>query len=460
MPCSHAILYPSDPDRIDRRMNVLRSYPPLVAATERAAKRFILASIVVLSVACAPLAQRDAAAPPIADAAPRETVVLISIDGMPADLLGTGATPTLDAIAAEGVHATWMTPSQPTLTFPNHYTLVTGLRPDRHGIVHNNMNDETLGRFISKDQVSATDGRWWGGEPIWATLQKQGGIAATMFWPGSEARIAGEMPRYRRKFDGSVPPEARTDQLLAWLDLPLSERPQLLTLYFEHYDIAAHNTGTRSGLAMNALSRIDAAIARLRDGMRERDLLSNANFVIVSDHGMADVPRAQRVWLEDILDPVLYTADWWGTFVGLTPKPGQTDAVERAFLGGHPHFACWRKAETPAPWRFGRHPRVSPIVCQVETGWRLQSRTHAVFEQSVRGEHGFAMDDPTMRSVFVASGPALCRGVELQAFDNVDVYSLLARLLRVKPADTDGRIDGLLPALRESQPPGSPRTGC
>lgn len=432
----------------------------LFALAKRAASRFILAGIVVLSAACTPITQRDGAAPAIADTTKRDTVVLISIDGMPADLLGTGATPTLDAIAAEGVHATWMNPSQPTLTFPNHYTLVTGLRPDHHGIVHNNMSDEALGRFISKEQASATDGRWRGGEPIWATLQKQGGIAATMFWPGSEARIADELPRYRRRFDDSVTPEARADQLLTWLDLPLSERPQLLTLYFEHYDIAAHNAGARSELAMNALRRIDAAIARLREGMRARDLLSNTNFVIVSDHGMADVPRVQRVWLDDVLDPTLYTTNWWGTFIGLTPNPGQTDTVERAFLGGHPHFVCWRKAETPAPWRFGRHPRVPPIVCQVETGWRLQSRTHTINDQPVKGEHGFAMDDPTMRAVFVASGPALCRGVELQAFDNVDLYSLLARLLRVRPAQTDGRIDALLPALRESQSAASPRTGC
>jgi predicted AlkP superfamily pyrophosphatase or phosphodiesterase len=435
-------------------------FPDLLAVAERAARTFVLAGIVVLSAACTPIAYRDSAAPAMADAAQRNTAVLISIDGMPADLLGSGAMPTLDAIAAEGVHAVWMNPSQPTLTFPNHYTLVTGLRPDRHGIIHNNMNDEALGRFISKNQTSGTDGRWWGGEPIWATLQKQGGIAATMFWPGSEARIADELPRYRRSFDDSVSPEARVDQLLTWLDLPLAERPQLLTLYFEQYDVAAHNAGTRSELAMSALRRIDTAIARLREGMRTRNLLSNTNFVIVSDHGMADVPRAQRVWLEDVLDPSLYTTNWWGTFIGLTPKPGQTDAVERAFLGGHSHFACWRKTRTPAPWRFGRHPRIPPIVCQMQTGWRLQSRSHTVYDQPIRGEHGFAMDDPTMRAVFVASGPALCRGVQLQAFDNVDLYSLLARLLHLRPAKTDGRIDALLPALRESRRAQSSKTGC
>jgi predicted AlkP superfamily pyrophosphatase or phosphodiesterase len=403
--------------------------------------------------ACAPLAPRDSAASRTA-AAPTgdEFVILISIDGMPADMVGTGATPTVDAIAAEGVRAAWMTPSQPTLTFPNHYTLVTGLRPDRHGIVHNRMNDETLGRFVSKEYDSATDGRWWGGEPIWSTLQKQGGIAATMFWPGSEARIAGEMPRYRRPFDSRVTPEARTDQILTWLDAPPSERPQLLTLYFEHYDVASHDAGARSEQAMTALRRIDAAIARLRAGLQARDLAARTNLIVVSDHGMADVPRENRVWLEDVLDPKHYVIESWGPLVWLRPKPGSVEAVERAFLGTHPHFECWRKHQTPVAWRFGRHPRISPIVCQTQTGWRLQSREHPNHDGPFRGEHGFAFDDPSMRAVFVASGPSLCRSKTLPSFDNVDVYSLLARLLRVTPVPNDGSIDALSSALREEHP--------
>ena len=171
-------------------------------------------------------------ATPIASG-PAPTVVLVSIDGLPADVPGSGRMPVLDSIAREGVQAAWLTPSYPTLTFPNHYTLGTGLRPDRHGIVNNNINDAVLGRFVSK-QASARDGRWWGGEPIWVTLQRQGGIAATMFWPGSEAEIAGQRPRYWKRFDGSLPVDARVDQVLAWLDLPPAQR-QAWRALFDHY---------------------------------------------------------------------------------------------------------------------------------------------------------------------------------------------------------------------------------
>src|SRR4051812_20098791 len=203
----------------------------------------------VLLAACAHAPPPPPAAPPVAPAAATAlpaaapaTVILVSVDGLRTTTVGTGVMPALDAMAATGVRATWLTPSYPTQTFPNHYTLVTGLRPDHHGIVHNKMDDAVLGTFVSKGP-SALDGRWWGGEPIWVTLQKQGGIAATMFWPGSEAEIAGQRPHYYKKYNQQMPANARVDQVLAWLDLPAAERPGLITLYFENYDVAAHATG-------------------------------------------------------------------------------------------------------------------------------------------------------------------------------------------------------------------------
>ena len=165
---------------------------------------------------------------PDLDRAPA-TVLLVSVDGLRAGVVGTGAMPTLDALAAGGVRAQWMTPSYPSLTFPNHYSLVTGLRPDHHGIVNNTMHDPVLGDFSLGNRDAIGDARWWGGVPAWVTVQAHGGHAATMFWPGSEAPIAGDYPDYWLPFDGSMPPDARVDQVLAWLDLPAPERPRLLT---------------------------------------------------------------------------------------------------------------------------------------------------------------------------------------------------------------------------------------
>lgn len=402
-------------------------------------------AVLALSLPLAACTGGPMARPAPADAGHR--VILVSIDGLPASMLGDGTLPTLDAIAVEGTHAEWLNSSYPTLTFPNHYTLVTGLRPDHHGIVHNNMLDERLGRFISKED-SAKDGRWWGGEPIWATLQKQGGIAATMFWPGSEARIAGERPRLARPFDKAVTPNARVDQILQWLDLPVGERPQLLTLYFDQYDVTAHEYGATAPQSLAALRGVDTALAKLRDGLRARGMDAGTDLIVLSDHGMADVPRDHLRLLDDRLDASAYTVQAWGTLVGIAPKPGRGAEVERAFLGRHDVYACWRKSELPKAWRYGTHARVPPIVCQVDVGWRVQARTTAPQSQPMKGEHGFAPEDPTMRAVFAASGPSFKRGVVLPAFDNVDIYPLLARLLRVQPAPNDGSLASTEAALR------------
>jgi len=404
--------------------------------------RFLLALLLLGLAGCA--GHRDLPHTP-----PASTVILVSIDGLPASVPGSGQMPTLDAIAREGVRADWINPSYPTLTFPNHYTLATGLRPDHHGIVHNNIRDATLGRFVSKE-ASARDGRWWGGEPIWATLQRQGGIAATMFWPGSEAEIAGQRPRYWKPFDGNLSPQARVDQVLAWLDLPPAQRPQLITLYMEAFDVAAHAAGTYSPQAKQALADIDAALARLRDGLQARGLTRSVDLIVLSDHGMTDVPGENVRYLDDLVPKDAIAAEYGGQLTGLAAHPGHEAEVERALIGRHDHFACWRKGELPPAWHYGSNPRIPPIVCQADDGWRL-SMHHWPEQPALKGEHGFAPEDPNMRAVFVATGPSFRAGTRIPAFDNVDVYPLLAQLLGIAPAANDGDLAPLRPALRDAR---------
>lgn len=378
-------------------------------------------------------------------------LLLISIDGLRADLVGTGTLPTVDALARRGVHAEWMNPSYPTLTFPNHYTLVTGLRADRHGIVHNNFRDPHLGVFISKED-SAKDGRFWQGEPIWSGAENAGIPSATMFWPGSEAEIAGQRPRYWRTFDPTLSPLERVQQVLAWLDLPLAERPRLVTLYFEQFDVAAHATSTFSHESKAALRAIDDAIASLLAGLDARGLRERSNVIVLSDHGMSDVRADDVRYLDDRLDPALYDVSWWGQIAGVAPRPGFAAQVEASLIGQHDHYACWRKAEMPAQWEFGGNPRIPPIVCQADTDWRVMLRRHPA-QQTVKGEHGFVPEDPQMRAAFIASGPAFEPGRTLPAFDNVDVYPLLAHLLGIAPAPNDGKLDTFIPALEPDAAP-------
>lgn len=398
-----------------------------------------------------PSATATAAASVTAPAARREpaTLLLVSIDGFRADYLDRGYAPHLARWAAEGVRAQWMTPSYPSLTFPNHYTMVTGLRPDRHGIVHNTMWDDELGGFALSRREAVGNGAWWQGEPIWVGAEKAGLRTATMFWPGSEAPIQGIRPGRWQPYDAGVTDEARVDKVLGWLSEPEPTRPHLATLYFDRLDKAGHDHGPDSTEARQALHGIDAALGRLREGLADRDLLDRVNVVLVSDHGMAPLPPSQLLDAESMVAPDDARLVASGESVGFEPLPGRHDAAEAQLLGRHPHYECWRKQALPARWHYGQHPRVPSIVCQMDEGWAAQPRALAAKrrQMGMRGAHGFDPALPSMRAVFVARGPAFVRGRVLGPVDNVDVYPLLARLLGIPAAAHDGRADTFNPVL-------------
>lgn len=379
-----------------------------------------------------------------------DPLILVSIDGFHPDYLKHGRAPALARLARDGVRARWMNPSYPSLTFPNHYTLVTGLRPDRHGIVNNDMRDPELGRFGLKLREAVADGRWWGGEPLWVGVRKAGGIAATMFWPGSEAEIGGFRPNHWFAFDADRSAGERVDTVLGWLDLPEAERPRLITLYFDQVDHAGHDFGPDAPELVAAVAEVDAALRRLLDGLTTRGLRERVNLAIVSDHGMAEVAPGHIERLDDLIDPERVEVVSEGPALLIAPKPGNEQAARAALLGRHAHLQCWDKTEGPARWHYGQHPRVPAIVCQNDTGWRtMLAATIARWDGQVKpGAHGFDPFDRSMRALFVASGPAFRRGVKLKPFDNVHVYPLLAHLLGIAPAPNDGDPTVLAPALR------------
>ena len=379
--------------------------------------------------------------------APPHTVVLVSIDAFRADYLSADATPHLARLAREGARAAWMNPSYPSLTFPNHYTLATGLRPDRHGVIHNRMNDADIGQFAVADRGAVNDGRWWGGEPIWVTAEKQGVRSASWAWPGSSAAIRGVRPGRWGAYDETVPPARRIDEGLAWLDNP--QPPRLVAVYFEQLDKAGHDHGPDSVEVRRTLGELDAVIGRLRDGLAERGLLDSTDLIVVSDHGMATVGPNRAIGVEQMIAPSIATVVSDGQSIGIQPLPGHERDAEARLLGAHAQYDCFRRGELPERWHYGTNPRVPPIVCQMHEGWdalypqKLAKR----LPNATRGSHGFDPALPSMRALFVARGPSFVPGTELPAFDNVDVYPLLARLLGVEPAPNDGDIAPLLPAL-------------
>lgn len=408
-----------------------------------------VAACFALCACTASAPSRDAAPPSMAVRA--EAVVLVSIDAFRADYLSPERTPRLHRIAQEGVRSDGMFPSYPSLTFPNHYTLVTGLRPDRHGVIHNRMTDADIGGFAVADRKAVDDARWWGGEPIWVTAGKHGMRTASWAWPGSSAEIGGMRPDQWEPYQESVPPSQRVDDVLHWLDAPPSQRPAMVSLYFEQLDKAGHDHGPDSPQVTGTLRGMDAVIGRLYDGLAARGLLDRVDLIIVSDHGMARVGPGHAIGVESMVAPDIAVAVSDGQSIGFLPRAGREAVAEQRLLGRHEHYECWRRDDLPERWHYGRNARVPPIVCQMDEGWdalypeKLARRP----ADATRGSHGFDPALPSMRALFVARGPSFRPGSQLPAFDNVDVYPLLARLLGVPPAPNDGDVTPLLPALRQ-----------
>jgi predicted AlkP superfamily pyrophosphatase or phosphodiesterase len=380
--------------------------------------------------------------------------ILVSMDGFRADYLDRGLTPNLKALADDGARGA-MRPAFPSLTYPNHYTLVTGKRPDRNGVVGNEMEDAIIGGPKFKmNGPNADDPRWWNqAKPFWWSVERQGQRAAAMFWPGSEVAIDGVRPTHWVKYDHDLAYDTRVDQVLAWLDSAGGPPLAFTTLYFDAADTEGHHYGPDSPELNAALVELDRNIGRLVAGLKARGRFEATDIVIVADHGMAPLPAANRVVLDDLIDPSRIHLVTKGAVTSFSPEPGQAKAVAKVFLNGRPpHMTCWRKAAIPTRFHYGRNPRVPAIVCLSETGWYTTTREAQAkpgkWDGKNGGAHGFDPYDARMRAVFVAHGPSFKPGVVLPLFDNVDVYPLLAKVTGVKPEPGDGSLKVVGQALR------------
>lgn len=382
---------------------------------------------------------------------PLPALILISLDGFRADYLDRGVTPHLSALAARGVRARWLAPTFPAKTFPQHYTIVTGLYPGRHGIIANNFVDRSDGVwFRIGDTTAVRQPRWWGGEPIWVTAERQGGRAFSLMWPGSEAPIAGRRPSRVQRYDEDIRAAARVDSVLAWLALPASDRPRLITAYFEDLDWAGHEKGPDAPETDAALQRLDAELGRLFAGI-ERLGRRDVNIIVVSDHGMQATSLQQVVLVTDLVDTAQVRVIELGAYILLDVKGTGDPAAVLAALRRSPHLRVFRDSATPPGWRLPAGPRVPAIVGVPEDGWLLLANDSVRARRRSRpngGEHGYAPESPAMRALFIAAGPAFRRGVVVEPFTNIHVYELLAAVLGVPAAPNDGSLDSVRALLR------------
>lgn len=417
--------------------------------------RLLLCALAAVGVGCVHRALPAAA--PSTTTSPPTPLLLISIDAYRYDYIDRGLSPTLAMLAKNGVQAASMQPSFPTLTFPNHYTLVTGLRPDHNGIVNNTMFDPRLGKFSLENRKAVGDGRWWSeGTPIWVTADRHGLRTATMFWPGSEAEIHGYRPDYWKPFDERVTADQRVDQVLAWLDLPPASRPRFLTLYFDAVDHAGHKYGPESPQEDVALRDTDAALARLVRGLKQRGLFQRINLIVVSDHGMADVPEQNSVLIDQLIPLDQLQVVSTGILASFNPRSDSaTDlanfaAIEKQLERPQQHMRCWDKTRVPARLHYGSNPRVPQLLCLANVHWRITTSTNPARLKGTLsvGNHGYDNADPSMQAIFIAHGPAFRVGAKVPAFPNVDVYPLMTHLLGLPAAANDGNYNAVKDMLR------------
>ena len=417
--------------------------------------KYLAAVLAIFALgACTTVAETP---PAVAAAEQRAPVtILISIDGFHPDYLTRGLTPTLSRLAAEGASGA-MRPSFPTKTFPNHWTLVTGLVPDEHGIVANRMEDT---RREGEVFTMATVDPWWWSEakPIWVEAEEAGIRTASMFWPGSAVPWGGTAVRFGPVPDGTLPSDwqafsmqvsnaQRVNAVLDWLRRPAGIRPAFATLYFDTVDTAGHDDGPEGQEIDAAIREIDGRIADLIAGMNA--LGQRANFVIVSDHGMAPTSSERVVAVDELDNPDSFRMIESGAYATFEPVEGREAEAEASLLTAHDYMTCWRKSEIPARYQYGSHPRIPAIFCLPETGWTVvRSRNDATWSG---GNHGYDPFDPAMASLFIAHGPAIRSGAAVSGFANTSVAPFLRQLIGLPQREGAGELEVLGGIIRPSE---------
>lgn len=405
--------------------------------------------LIGVTAGCGTPPSRAPAEAPISSAAP--TVVMVSFDGMRHDMLDRAATPHFDRLARAGVRASGLIPGYPSKTFPNHYSLATGLYPARHGLVDNAFYDPVLAAsFRLGDAEAVGDGRWYGGEPLWVTAEAQGVRTASFFWVGTEAEIGGVRPSRFKTYDGSFPYEARVDSVLSWLSLPPDERPRLVMLYFSEPDNTGHGHGPDAAAVDSAVAHMDGLLGRLLDGLDGLSDGDEIHRVIVSDHGMIAVPTDRVVFLDDAvaLDGIRVMNNTTQALLYFDGDTARIAGVQRALGERLAHASAYRPGETPARWRYRDNDRIGDLVVAADPGWILRTRSGRPWGGG--GMHGWDPGHPDMHGIFLAAGPRIEPGSHVPAFENVHVYPFVARLLGIEPAaGIDGRLSVLEGVLRE-----------
>lgn len=375
-------------------------------------------------------------------------LVILSMDGFRWDYPDSIATPKLDAIAKGGVKAVSLKPAFPSKTFPNHYTMATGLYPNNHGIVLNSFWDPDSNIYYSIGKREAVEnGYFYGGEPIWVTAEKQGVKSASYFWVGSEAVIDGYQPSITKKYNWRVPFEDRIDSVLTWLQLPEEQRPHFIMWYMNEPDHIAHNVGPFAEETKNVIMYQDTLLGIFLEKIAALPNADEINLIFTSDHGMQASSPDRTEYLEDYIKE-----SWIKEIQGYNPnfnilaEDDCLDSLYNALLTAE-HFKVWKAGEVPARLNYGTNIRCMDIIVCADSAWRIKSKRDG--RPGSLGDHGYDNRNTDMHAIFYATGPAFKKNHLHPTFNNVDLYPLMAHILGLVPAEVDGEFDNVFGMLKE-----------
>lgn len=382
------------------------------------------------------------------------STIIVSLDGFHPHYVNKDLTPNLHDLYTNHASAPYMIPSFPSSTFPNHWSLVTGLYPSNHGIVGNTFYDPILKKqFFNTKPGQSLQLEWWGGEPIWQTAAGQHVKTAVHMWPGSEAPWEKGAPIEVDKYNGTEKLDRKANSVLKWLDRgDLDKRPELMLTYVPTVDSVGHKYGISGPELKKALKDVDEFVGYFQKGLKERHLDDIVNLVIVSDHGMAPTSNDRIVYLEDLVDlDKIDHVDGW-PLVGLRPKdPSDVkpmyDAIkEHRQSNDSTAWDVYLHDEFPPEWHFGGSGgeyshRIADLWLVPHVGWSITTRKQMQKMKGVYkpfGVHGYNNTEVLMRALFTATGPYFKEHRKYEPFENVNVYHILCDTLGIEPASHDG----------------------
>lgn len=375
-----------------------------------------------------------------------KTTVVLSLDGFRWDYPSEINTPALNKIASDGVKAASLIPSFPSKTFPNHYTIATGLVPDHHGIVNNAFYDRQTGKsYAIGNKETRFDPIYYGGEPIWITAQHQGLRTASFYWVGSEVAIAGLHPDYWKIYDEETPFINRIDTIIKWLSLPLELRPKLVMAYYHEPDGVGHEYGPGDAHTKVKVHELDSLTGILYNRIRQLPDGDSVNFIVCSDHGMGAISSERNIVLRELIP------EYWPVKIeggnpnfNIYAEGGWIDSVYIK-LKNVQGIKVWKPWEVPANLNYGSNPRVGDIIVVADSSWAV-SLEHSVKQYS-GGTHGYEIGNTDIHAIFYASGPSFKKNYRHPSFQNIHIYPLLAYILGVIPAKCDGDLQYVIDML-------------